>query len=240
MKKLVLGCVIGLAVTGALMGPASATIVYSGVTTATGLNTGTGQGGGATSFDASGASAETSAINSVAGYNQAGSNLTFFGNGASINQVLNGSSGIGAEPFNDNTNYLSVLANGSVHATISGPANQLTFYWGSIDQYNTITLFEGLTQFSFTGSAITPKFPTGCQQSADCNGLVTFQDTTGSITGFTITSSQNSFEADNFNATEQTFAGGVPETSTWAMMILGFLGVGLLSYRRKGTSFRFA
>ena len=36
-------------------------------------------------------------------------------------------------------------------------------------------------------------------------------------------------------------AGGVPEPSTWAMMILGFLGVGFLAYRRKGAhSFRLA
>jgi hypothetical protein len=27
--------------------------------------------------------------------------------------------------------------------------------------------------------------------------------------------------------------GGVPEVSTWAMMILGFFGVGLMAYRRK-------
>jgi hypothetical protein len=33
----------------------------------------------------------------------------------------------------------------------------------------------------------------------------------------------------------------VPEASTWAMMILGFLGVGFVAYRRKNThSFRFA
>jgi hypothetical protein len=28
-------------------------------------------------------------------------------------------------------------------------------------------------------------------------------------------------------------AGGVPESSTWAMMILGFAGVGFMAYRRK-------
>jgi hypothetical protein len=27
--------------------------------------------------------------------------------------------------------------------------------------------------------------------------------------------------------------GGVPETSTWAMMILGFLGVGFMAYRKR-------
>jgi cbb3-type cytochrome oxidase subunit 3 len=33
----------------------------------------------------------------------------------------------------------------------------------------------------------------------------------------------------------------VPEASTWAMMILGFLGVGFVAYRRKDkAAFRFA
>ena len=33
----------------------------------------------------------------------------------------------------------------------------------------------------------------------------------------------------------------VPETSTWAMMILGFMGIGFLAYRRKGQlAFRLA
>jgi hypothetical protein len=32
-----------------------------------------------------------------------------------------------------------------------------------------------------------------------------------------------------------TFANAVPEASTWAMMILGFLGVGFVAYRKKAT-----
>jgi hypothetical protein len=38
------------------------------------------------------------------------------------------------------------------------------------------------------------------------------------------------------------FAGSVPEPSTWAMMILGFAGIGFMAYRRKqnGTAFRIA
>ena len=37
------------------------------------------------------------------------------------------------------------------------------------------------------------------------------------------------------------FITAVPEASTWAMMVLGFLGVGFVAYRRKGGSqFRFA
>jgi hypothetical protein len=29
------------------------------------------------------------------------------------------------------------------------------------------------------------------------------------------------------------FTQGIPEPSTWAMMILGFAGIGLMAYRRK-------
>jgi hypothetical protein len=38
------------------------------------------------------------------------------------------------------------------------------------------------------------------------------------------------------------FAGNVPEPSTWAMMILGFAGIGFMAYRRKqnGQAFRMA
>jgi PEP-CTERM motif len=32
---------------------------------------------------------------------------------------------------------------------------------------------------------------------------------------------------------EQTSVGGVPEPSTWAMIILGFCGLGFVAYRRK-------
>ena len=37
-----------------------------------------------------------------------------------------------------------------------------------------------------------------------------------------------------------TFTPAVPELSTWAMMILGFLGLGFLAYRRKNSVFRLA
>jgi PEP-CTERM motif len=46
--------------------------------------------------------------------------------------------------------------------------------------------------------------------------------------------------ADNFGSQTLSIS-AVPEPSTWAMMILGFMGVGFMAYRRKGGStFRFA
>jgi hypothetical protein len=50
-------------------------------------------------------------------------------------------------------------------------------------------------------------------------------------------------EGTNSNgATELTLTAAVPEPSTWAMMILGFMGVGFMAYRRKqnGPSLRLA
>jgi hypothetical protein len=38
----------------------------------------------------------------------------------------------------------------------------------------------------------------------------------------------------DFAFVSMTFAPAVPEVSTWAMMMLGFMGVGFMAYRRKG------
>jgi hypothetical protein len=41
-----------------------------------------------------------------------------------------------------------------------------------------------------------------------------------------------------FGVYSLTYTSGVPETSTWAMMLLGFAGLGFAGYRRaKSTSF---
>jgi hypothetical protein len=216
MRKLFVS-IVGIAAALAVVAPAHAAIIYDGVLA--GLGTGT-------TFDA----ATTTTLNSP-GYTE--NNLTFLGNGGATAQILNNSTGNGAEPFGDTGNYLSVLGGGSVKVTIGGGgANQLTFYWGSIDTYNKITFFDALNNplGTFTGSSITPKIPSGCQNSDACAGLVKFTDDSGLFTSFVLSSTQNSFETDNFNAIQAA----VPEASTWLMMIVGFLGVGLVSYRRKG------
>jgi hypothetical protein len=170
-------------------------------------------------------------------YTQVGSNLTFTSNVSGKAEILNTTvSGIGAEPFGDTTKYLDVLGGGSVTVTITGGASDLSFLWGSIDKYNTIQFFSGATSIgTFTGANITPLSATGCQTIANCTGYVTFGDKNELITSFVMTSSSNSFETDNFFASTPP----VPEISTWAMMILGFFGIGLLGYRRSGLSFRF-
>ena len=61
-------------------------------------------------------------------------------------------------------------------------------------------------------------------------------DTAGDYTA-TFKYTTNGFPAKDV-VIDQAFvvAGAVPEPSTWAMMILGFLGVGFMAYRRKTQS----
>jgi PEP-CTERM motif len=51
--------------------------------------------------------------------------------------------------------------------------------------------------------------------------------------GFLIDSNNDLF---HFNSGDLTISPGVPEPSTWAMMILGFFGVGFMAYRRKNNA----
>jgi hypothetical protein len=46
--------------------------------------------------------------------------------------------------------------------------------------------------------------------------------------------------ADLVWSINSSVVGGVPEPSTWAMMILGFCGLGLMAYRRRGNALRLA
>ncbi len=138
----------------------------------------------------------------------------------------------GAPPANSvpaGTSYLSVLGGGS--ATISlGSVTAFQFDWGSIDDYNTLTIAStGGPTIIIPGSNFTNP-ANGNQVSAGTNGLFTVTGTAGEIfTGVTFSSSRNSFEVDNL-----AVKSAVPEPTTWTMMLLGFgiVGYSLRSRRR--------
>lgn len=195
---------------------ASAAVVYDGASTAF-VDTGTFNDIAGpypqvlTSYSNSGFTFTNSSINT--------SNALILNPGSSNNSV-------GAEPLGDTTPYLSVLNNGSVTVTLAAPADHLSFFVGSLDALNVITFNTG---DSFTGAQLLGLSDTGCQTDPACNRFISFS---GDFTSFTLTSGVNSFEVDSFTT-------AVPEASTWAMMVLGFLGVGFLAYRRKtAVSFR--
>jgi hypothetical protein len=79
----------------------------------------------------------------------------------------------------------------------------------------------------------------------DTNGWVLYSFNVTSAASNTLTFSfndQGSGNSSNIGLDSVSIAAAVPEPSTWAMMILGFFGVGFMAYRRKqhGPDFRLA
>ncbi len=152
---------------------------------------------------------------------------------------LTGSSGDGAAPAfsaitRDPTQYLSI--EGGQSESLTTPSlGEISFYIGSLDSYNSITftLKGGLTE-TYNGTqiaalAVPTAVANGDQQSGNTNGRYSFSFDKP-ITGVTLASSGNSFEISNIGAS------AVPEPATWAMMLVGFGGLGgmLRASRRKG------
>ena len=145
-------------------------------------------------------------------------------------------SGVADRPaFNSTGNYGAVLANGvytiALGTAALGSANIFSFVVGSVDMYNSLLLrySDGTSQL-FSGNQIKlGGMANGDQESMATNGRVSYS--TGALdptmVSATFRSGQNSFEFDNIAVR------AVPEPSTWAMMILGFAGIGVVTYRRR-------
>jgi hypothetical protein len=141
-----------------------------------------------------------------------------------------------AFPTTNNTTYLSVLGGGSATANFVNPySGSFQFDWGSIDTYNTLTIHRtsGI-DFVINGGLFPPA--NGDQGASATNGVFTVNAAGDFLTGFTLTSGQNSFEIDNFavrGGINPLTGGGVPEPATWAFMIMGFGGAGSVLRRRR-------
>jgi hypothetical protein len=129
-------------------------------------------------------------------------------------------------PAGDATPYFSVGPSTSSPASLALSAiNQLSFYWGSIDTYNTIS-FDGLSQ-SFSGAI----FGGTDSDVSRPSRQVTFYFSpaeSAALTGISLSSSSNAFELDNL-----IFGSAAPEPATWAMMIFGFGAAGVAMRRRR-------
>jgi hypothetical protein len=157
--------------------------------------------------------------------------VTFTPIGSGTDLIQRGSNSLGATPFGFGPldKYASVTGGGDLELSFHS-TNKIGFYWGSIDSYNTVEFFKGTTLVdTLAGSAVLPLLlaDDGGQHSFASNRFINFTDLSGTFNSIQILSGANSFEFDNVQV------GSVPEASTWAMMILGFLGVGFTAYRRK-------
>jgi hypothetical protein len=189
--------------------------------------------GGDITFDEAGITANTyPSISTGNGNITSLPGVTFSGTGIVVNNVVNhvlqGSAGVYAAPPGDTTNYMAVLGGQSETLTFSSAKDIFGLLWGSIDTYNHLTFSNSHipgSSLTISGSDLPtpPTIPFGDQSSPNSNHYVTISGL--NFDTVLITSGSNSFEFDNV-------AAAAPEPSTWAMMILGFLGVGAMSYRR--------
>lgn len=150
--------------------------------------------------------------------------------------VLSGSlSGKYATPANDATPYLSVAypAQSGIEtftATLGASYNYFGLYWGSIDDYNSLSFYNGATLVAAVSGldVIQAGTALGDQTAAGSNRYVnfTFQDATFDRIVFNTT--QYAFESDN-----HAFGNvSVPEPTSLALFGIGLLGAGIARRRR--------
>jgi hypothetical protein len=153
-------------------------------------------------------------------------------------ELMTGSiTGVSAAPAmnattRDPTQYLSIEEGQSADLT-TPLLSTISFYVGSLDGFNGLTFtHQDGTSETFMGTAIDSLLTTvdasGNQVAANSNGRLsfTFSDP---ITGVHFTSASDSFEISNVATTLAL----LPETSAWAMMLIGFGGIGAVLRKRR-------
>jgi hypothetical protein len=127
------------------------------------------------------------------------------------------------------SNYLA--AENNVPITISFTSNKKYFglLWGSVDPTNTVSFFENNTPVAnFTGAQLESNSNVALQYYSAPGSFVDFVADSSAFKFNQVVLSDNSepFESANYATS------GVPEPSTWAMMLLGFAGLGFAGYRQ--------
>ena len=135
-----------------------------------------------------------------------------------------------AAPLGDTSQFLTVpkdLSTTPISASLALGTGykSLSFYWGSIDTYNSVSFYNGATLLgTITGGTLPPA--SGAQGDSLTNRRVNFTFGGQTADSIVFSSTNYAFELDNI-------AGAVPEPATWAMMVGGMGFVGFAMRRRK-------
>ncbi len=154
--------------------------------------------------------------------------------------------GFRAPPFGVVNNYFAVPnvdgpSNGVAVIDFSGylasrTVNSLSFYWGSIDTYNTLEVLGlgGSVLKTITGSQVINPAD-GNQFGASTNRRL-FLDFDGNseldFRALRLTSNGRAFEIDNIAGSFTERATVVPEPSTWVTLAFGLVVLGVAAARR--------
>jgi hypothetical protein len=128
--------------------------------------------------------------------------------------------------------------------TFMADVEDVAIYVGSLDADNYLVIHTTSGDLMYTGTQLAavpgaslPGDGTPTITGSTSNGRFTFVDSSVDITGITVSEglavSSNSFEIAQITTS-------VPETSTWAMMGLGFAGLAFAGYRARRTPVRVA
>jgi hypothetical protein len=155
-----------------------------------------------------------------------------------FNQVLAGQGINGASPAlsigNDDNQFPQPATLSQTFADTAGTAYQVDFFWkanGAGDPNAFLTLAVG-------GSSVT--LLEGAAPTSFAEDSFTFTGTGSDTLSISAQTNPSDWFVDDISLSAVTSA--VPEPSTWAMLILGFCGVGFMAYRRKpnGAAIRLA